>query len=181
MGELYARLYIGWTCCIISCEVNTGNKRILIQQKIETLALFYSLFRKYNNLSFKDTIPEVYNNHETSPLWSFFGQPHGLCSQYFQCKGPFTLNDCICYGSCNPMVTTAAMILFRPSNVTHDATCFKATCKASVHFCDATCSILTGSFTFQLVYLHVLLFINVKIIICNAIKIPRIRKNHHLS
>ena len=39
-----------------------GNKRILIQQKIESLDLFTnSLFQKYINLSFKETKPEVYN------------------------------------------------------------------------------------------------------------------------
>ena len=63
MGELYDRIEIGWTCCILCCEVNTGNKRILIQQKLETLDLFAnSLFRMHINLSLKETEPKVYNN-----------------------------------------------------------------------------------------------------------------------
>ena len=44
VGELCDRINIGWTSCTLCCEVNTGNKRILIQQKIETLDLFYKQF-----------------------------------------------------------------------------------------------------------------------------------------
>ena len=44
VGELCVRKDIGWTCCNICCEVNPENKRILIQQKIETLNLFYKQF-----------------------------------------------------------------------------------------------------------------------------------------
>ena len=44
VGELCDRINIGWTCCTLCCEVNTENKRILIQQKIETLGLFYKQF-----------------------------------------------------------------------------------------------------------------------------------------
>ena len=33
MGELCDRIELGWTCCITCCEVNTGNKRTLVQQK----------------------------------------------------------------------------------------------------------------------------------------------------
>ena len=40
-GELCNRIETGWTCCIACCEVNIGNKRTLVQQKIETLDLFY--------------------------------------------------------------------------------------------------------------------------------------------
>ena len=53
VGELCDRIAIGWTCCATCCEVNTGNKRTLVQQKKETLDLFYSLFRKYINLSLR--------------------------------------------------------------------------------------------------------------------------------
>ena len=52
----------------------TGNpgSATEIQQKIETLDLFYSLFKVKNNLSFKETGSEVYNskreiNHFESP------------------------------------------------------------------------------------------------------------------
>ena len=31
VGELCDRIGIGWTCCITCCEVNTGNKRTLVQ------------------------------------------------------------------------------------------------------------------------------------------------------
>ena len=62
MGELCDRIEIGWTCCILCCEVNTGNKRSLIQQRQKLLTCFTnSLFRKYINLSLKETEPEVYN------------------------------------------------------------------------------------------------------------------------
>ena len=44
LGELCNKIEIGWTCCITCCEVNTGNKRTLIQQKTETLDLFYKQF-----------------------------------------------------------------------------------------------------------------------------------------
>ena len=44
VGELCDRTEIGWTCCIICCELNTGNKRTLVQQKTETLDLFYKQF-----------------------------------------------------------------------------------------------------------------------------------------
>ena len=44
VGELCDRIEIGWTCCIICFEVNTGNKRTLVQQKTETLDLFYKQF-----------------------------------------------------------------------------------------------------------------------------------------
>ena len=62
MGELCVRIDIGWTCCNICCEVNTGNKRILIQQKIETLDLFCKQFIWNEHQSFlKETEPKVYN------------------------------------------------------------------------------------------------------------------------
>ena len=41
MGELCDRIEIGWACYATCCEVNTGNKRTLVQQKTETLDLFY--------------------------------------------------------------------------------------------------------------------------------------------
>ena len=44
MGELCDRIEIGWTCCVLCCEVNTGNKRTLAQQKTKTLDLFYKQF-----------------------------------------------------------------------------------------------------------------------------------------
>ena len=44
VGELCDRIEKGWTCCIICCEVNTGNKRTLVQQKTETLDLFHKQF-----------------------------------------------------------------------------------------------------------------------------------------
>ena len=43
-GELCDQIEIGWTCCITCCEVNIGNKRTLVQQKTETLDLFYKQF-----------------------------------------------------------------------------------------------------------------------------------------
>ena len=50
-------------------------------------------------------------------------------------------------------VPLLAMILFRPSDATHDATYFKATCKASMDsvaiFCNASCGILMGLFNFS--------------------------------
>ena len=44
VGELCDRIETEWTSSILYCEVNTWNKRILIQQKIETLDLFYKQF-----------------------------------------------------------------------------------------------------------------------------------------
>ena len=58
MGELCDRIEIGWTCCITCCAVNTGNKRTLVQQKTETLDLFYSLFLKYINFSLRKSDPK---------------------------------------------------------------------------------------------------------------------------
>ena len=59
MGELCDRIEIGWTCCITYCEVNTRNKRTLVQQKTGTLELFTNnLFRKYINLSLRKPDPK---------------------------------------------------------------------------------------------------------------------------
>ena len=44
VGDLCDRIEIGWTCYITYCEGNTGNKRTLVQQKTETLDLFYKQF-----------------------------------------------------------------------------------------------------------------------------------------
>ena len=44
MGELCDRIEMGWTCCIACCEVNTGNKRSLVQQKTETRDYFQNRY-----------------------------------------------------------------------------------------------------------------------------------------
>ena len=57
MGKRCDRKEIGWTCCVTCCEVNTGNKRTLVQQMTETLDL-NSLFRKYINLFLRKLDPK---------------------------------------------------------------------------------------------------------------------------
>ena len=44
VGELCDKIELGWTCCVTCCEVNTGNKRTLVQQNTETHDLLYKQF-----------------------------------------------------------------------------------------------------------------------------------------
>ena len=82
MGELCDRINIGWTCCTLCCEVNTENKRILIQQKIEK----NSLLRTYINLSLKETEPEVYNIMKLSSQRSYCCAHLGMRWHHLQIK-----------------------------------------------------------------------------------------------